>query len=388
MESAMGTNALGGIRRRMPSKRGYDMDYIEDYLTHLERRNRAPTTIEHYRFVIGRCLGILADNGMSAVPEEIGEESIALLMSVLEMSENTMKNTMNIIGRFCEYCTGRNPVKRMDILWNRNAVTRKFIDKDEFNRLLDNADPSERMVLMLGAYMGLRRKEIGAIRLGDIGINRIRVSGKGHGRKGLVVQQPMPELVRNEIERYLAWRLQYAEDGEDHLIIMVSEHGAIPMHRHLPAMSNRISRLGRRLDIEVSCHSLRRLYCSTLAECGCPLETIKHLMRHSDINTTLECYIRPSDLRADEWTEICCEELSEHINEDSDDYTGFGWLDKVPVMVTPEDGGDGKFPENNKEEIEGGGCPEVIKSEDSNHVTSHMALTVAFSSITASFERI
>ena len=244
------------------------------------------------------------------------------------------------------------------------------------------------MVLMLGAYMGLRRKEIGAIKLGDIEINGIRVSGKGHGKNGLVVQQPMPELVRKEIERYLAWRLQYAEDGEDHLIIMVSEHGAIPMHRHLPAMSNRISRLGRRLGIEVSCHSLRRLYCSTLAECGCPLETIKHLMRHSDINTTLECYIRPSGLRTDEWTEICCEELSEHINDDSDDYTGFGWLDKVPVMVTPEDGGDGKFPETNKEEIEGEGCPEVIKSEDSNHVTSHMTLTVAFSSTSAPFQRI
>ena len=309
------------------------MDWIEDYLAHLERRNRAPTTIGHYRFVIGRCTDILKGKGMSAEPEDIGEEHIALLMSELDVGESTMKNFMNILGRYCEHFTGRNPVKRMDLLWNRGVVKRKFIDRRDLALLLDNADPSERMVLILGAYMGLRRKEIALIRLEDIGRDSIKVSGKGHGKKGLVVHQPMPANVADEISRYLEWRRTEVDENENHLIVMTSDRGTILMDGHLPAMSNRISRLGSRLGLDVSCHSLRRLYCTTLAESGCPLETIKVLMRHSDINTTLECYIRPCGLHLEEWTDICSEELDGEEEPEDDIVIEEAWLQRVPPMT-------------------------------------------------------
>jgi|GEM_PF-1126642 len=349
-------------------KENEDMDWIEDYLAHLERRNRAPTTIVHYRFVLGRCTEILEGEGMSAEPEEIGEVQIALLMSEMDVSENTMKNFLNILGRYCEYWTGRNPVKRMDLLWNRGVVKRKFIDRKELALLLENADPSERMVLILGAYMGLRRKEIALIRLGDIGKDSIRVSGKGHGRKGLVVHQPMPSNVEDEIDRYLQWRRTKVDDDEDHLIIISSGRGTIPMDGHLPAMSNRISRLGSRLGLDVSCHSLRRLYCTTLAESGCPLETIKVLMRHSDINTTLDCYIRPCGLHLEEWTDICSEELDGN-DEPEDDPIDEGWLRKVPPMTIEAASRISldAFTIDDKNTVRTG--PKVTKSEDNHSET-------------------
>ncbi len=309
------------------------MDWIEDYLVHLERRNRAPTTIGHYRLVIRRCTDVLEMNGMSAEPEDIGEEQIALLISELDVGESTMKNFLNIFGRYCEHHTGRNPVKKMDLLWNRGVVRRKFIDREDLAKLLENADPSERMVLILGAYMGLRRKEIALIRMDDIGKDSIKVSGKGHGKKGLVVHQPMPSSVADEISRYLEWRRTEVDGDEDRLIILTSIRGTIPMDGHLPAMSNRIARLGSRLGLDVSCHSLRRLYCTTLAENGCPLETIKVLMRHSDINTTLDCYIRPCGLHLEEWTDICSEELDGVIAPESENEVDERWLQKVPSMT-------------------------------------------------------
>ena len=342
------------------------MDWIEDYLAHLERRNRAPTTIGHYRFVIGRCTDILKGRGMSAEPEDIGDEHIALLMSELDVGESTMKNFLNILGRYCEHFTGRNPVKRMDLLWNRGIVKRKFIDRRDLALLLEHADPSERMVLILGAYMGLRRKEIALIRLEDIGRDSIKVSGKGHGKKGLVVHQPMPLSVADEISRYLEWRRTEVDGNEDHLIVMTSDKETILMDGHLPAMSNRISRLGSRLGLDVSCHSLRRLYCTTLAESGCPLETIKVLMRHSDINTTLECYIKPRGLHLEEWTDICSEELDGEEEPEDDIVMEESWLQRVHPMTLEAASRIGLDCCTVYDDYTPRNAPKVTKSED-NH---------------------
>ena len=73
----------------------------------------------------------------------------------------------------------------------------------------------------------------------------------------------------------------------------------------LTAMTNRITRLGEKLDIDVSCHTLRRLFCTMLITHGCPLETVKVLMRHESLDTTLKCYVNPFKLRTEEWSYRC-----------------------------------------------------------------------------------
>jgi len=287
---------------------------IDGYLEYLGLRNRSPATIRHYKFVIGRCEEVLEASGMGGGPGCIDVAAVSALMEGLDVGESTMRNYLNIMGRYVEFFTGSNPVKELGLLWNRDHARRKFIGKGELAMMLEAAGPSERMVIVLGAFMGLRRKEMAAITLGDIGEDGITVMGKGHGRRGMVVRQPMSEIVRRELQKYLEWRSGKGSFG-GLLMVMESAKGVVPMRGHLTAMSNRISRLGDRLGIEVTCHSLRRLYCTTLAESGCPLETLKELMRHSDINTTIECYIRPSGLRMEEWSDRCSEELSDALRK-------------------------------------------------------------------------
>ena len=118
-----------------------NVQIINEYADYLSKRNRSPATIEHYRYVLGRCLDILSDHGRPCIPEMIGEDEIAEIMRSLDVRENTMKNFITVFGRMCEHYTGRNLVKEMGLLWNRGHVTRKFICKEEMARLLSEADP-------------------------------------------------------------------------------------------------------------------------------------------------------------------------------------------------------------------------------------------------------
>ena len=44
-------------------------------------------------------------------------------------------------------------------------------------------------------------------------------------------------------------------------------------------------------------HTLRRLYATTLADAGVPLETIARMMRHECMDTTMRCYLRADPRR-------------------------------------------------------------------------------------------
>ena len=70
--------------------------------------------------------------------------------------------------------------------------------------------------------------------------------------------------------------------------------------------------LGRCCGIEVTTHSLRRRYATTLYyEIAADLQTVKCLMRHSSVDTTLRCYIQANDTKA----RTAAREVSEMLRE-------------------------------------------------------------------------
>ena len=44
-------------------------------------------------------------------------------------------------------------------------------------------------------------------------------------------------------------------------------------------------------DIDATCHTLRRFYCTAMSDAGMELDTIRRMMRHDSIETTLRCYL-------------------------------------------------------------------------------------------------
>ena len=285
------------------------MDQIEQYCGHLLATGRKASSVRVYRAMLKMCIRTLEEEGMETDARKIGETEIYYLVGHLDMSEATVRAYINTLNGMIEHFTGRSLVKKMRILWNRPNRHRVFITTDDFAKMYSAADMREKAVLVLGAFMGLRRNEIQHICLGDIRKDHIVVHGKGHGKNGLVVNQPMPIEVREIIDRYIRWRnaLPGTDCSDDRLIVYHDEHTDTIRHYHDEggALSMMIRRLGKSVGVDVTCHSLRRLFCTNLyygvdGEGGCDLATLKDLMRHSSVNTTLQCYIEVRDQQKDE----------------------------------------------------------------------------------------
>ncbi len=289
---------------------------IEQYMENLRASSRTESTVQNYGFILERCTRTLRDGGKNYKAKDIGKEEINYLLKELDVKECTKRNYISILGLMCLFHTGRNPVKDMKLLWNRPQRKRKFIETSDFRMLIEESDPTERIILVLGSFAGMRRKEIAELRYEDVSKDVIRIHGKGHGYQGNIRDQPIAEYVLLEVERYMEWRhTLVGEDCSDGRMVVFVKKGRIMSFIHsLTAMSNIIARLGARYGVDMSCHSLRRLYCTTLVGNGCPIETVKELMRHSNINTTIECYIDPLKLKKREWAEKCSLSLAALMN--------------------------------------------------------------------------
>ena len=288
---------------------GKSMDQIEEYCEHMLATGRKKSSVRVYRVMLRTCIETLADEGMETDARKISETEIYYLVGHLDMSEATAKAYIMTLNGMIEFYTGRALVKKMRILWNRPNRHRVFITTDDFARMYSAADIRGKTVLVLGAFMGLRRQEMQQIKLTDIRRDHIIIHGKGHGEKGMVVNQPMPIEVREIIDRYIRWRnsLPGKDCSDDRLIVYYDRDRDEIRHYYDDggALSMMVKRLGKSVGVDATCHSLRRLFCTNLyygvdGEGGCDLATLKDLMRHADINTTLECYINVREREKDE----------------------------------------------------------------------------------------
>lgn len=272
------------------------MSDFEDYYRHLAMKNRKESTIELYRLLIGICVRTLEEGGMETDPNRIGEKELLCIISTLNGKEQYVKGCVEAFNRCVKYCTGIDQLGKMDILWNRPIISRTFIDNDEFNIMYKVSDPQERMVLVLGAAMGLRRGEIWGLRLTDISGNRMTIYGKGHGAKGLVVRMYISQFVNNEIKNYIEWRNDHSgmdlSDGK--FIVYKDVHGNILGYKRKSGIGRIVDRISERAGIKATPHSLRRLFCTELYENGCDDIRLSDLMRHSNTEL-LKIYINPNE---------------------------------------------------------------------------------------------
>jgi len=281
----------------------------EDYLMHLTNTGRRPSTIRTYRSQINICIEMLRAAGMNTDAERIGEDEIYYLVRMLDMGESTARDYIMSLGGMIEYYTGVSLVKKMKILWNRPVRHRVFITTDDFVKMYAIADDREKVILVLGAFMGLRRNEMQTIRMQDIRRDRILIHGKGHGRDGLVYEQPMPIEVKRIIDRYLVWRkaLTGTDRSDGRLLVWYDKsHDRINRFADRSGrLTDIVKNLGERVGVTVTCHSLRRLFCTNLyygmdGNGGADLVMVRDLMRHASVDTTLNCYINVKDQERDE----------------------------------------------------------------------------------------
>ncbi len=84
---------------------------------------------------------------------------------------------------------------------------------------------------------------------------------------------------------------RYGDRSSGHLLISTGKR-SIGRPMSARALQTVLERLAERSGVPFSPHCLRRLFATTMSDAGVDLDTIRRMMRHSSIDTTLRCYLR------------------------------------------------------------------------------------------------
>lgn len=297
-----GVNGLAVVKNDLVetySETSFQTD-LTNFLAYMKQHGRKETTIRTYDSAIRSVYDRMKDNIGMVSPFDLTPDIVREVNELLsDLKETSRKLYINTLGRFCYITTGKNPVADSDILWNQTECKRIFIDVDEYKKMYASGDSLERLVFALGAYMGLRRSEIANIRLSDMKGKFLTVRGKGHGINGKMLDLPIHPNVMPALDEYLKIRANIAnEHSRDYLLL--KPRGLIGYPLGSGGVYNVVKRMGKRNNVEITPHSLRRLYATVLYyDCGTDLNTLKGMMRHNDIRTTMECYIEANPMKRD-----------------------------------------------------------------------------------------
>lgn len=276
---------------------------LDQYIEYLRAHGRRPMTLHNYSINLNRILRTLKGGGRHYLVNEIDVDDVAwLYMNLDDVGETCRHVYIRLLSNFVLHFTGRDVGKQADILFNDPEVEEVvYISKEEFACLYHRADEVDRLILILGAYMGLRRSEMSRIREEDIVDGRLMVRGKGHGPNGKVSWMNIPTRVMEEVESFRTFKAMwpYGHTGE---FLLESGQRHHPMVHLTPNnISRRLNRLSERTGVKVTPHALRRLYATTLYyDVGADIVTIKNLMRHAKAETTIIRYIAPMKRRENE----------------------------------------------------------------------------------------
>lgn len=278
---------------------------LDRYVNWLKTHGRKELTYLNYERILNSMLKDLKEDGRPYLMAEIREEDIFWLDAKLSetVCEGVRKQYMRRLGVLSVFITNYDVVKHAGLMYNdtMSGVNVHYITKEQLQVLYEAADPTTRMILVLGAYLGLRRAEMSKIKNADINGNTVVIHGKGHGPDGKIRRLRMPLTVMAEIERYRRFKDEEPW-GHDNEYLLEGANGRGRRHGLTPtSVGRKLNELKRLTGIEFSTHSLRRLYATTLYyDTKADLITIKNLMGHEKTETTISRYIAPLKKLEDE----------------------------------------------------------------------------------------
>jgi integrase len=167
---------------------------------------------------------------------------------------------------------------------------RKILDKETVDEIIFNSKSTrDRLILELQARCGLRIGEVLNLKVSDVSQRKLMLQEPKSGREVEVAF--MPEHIANRLAEYIASR-NLSPDGKVFGICYTTAR-------------NLVTKLGQKLNVQISPHDLRRHSATYASRNGVPLEIIsKVILRHQDLKTTQVYLGKVSDSEAIRWMDV------------------------------------------------------------------------------------
>ncbi len=177
-----------------------------------------------------------------------------------------------------------NPTKGVAKLKVDDAKPPRFLTAEESQKLLDASPTEQRRIFFTFLSTGMRKAELENLQWQDIDIKRqkIRIRRKEDwkpktGERDIPISEPLLEVLRE-------LRGEAPKATADDYVFQVKRRG-----RSRNWMRDQLIKIAAKADLKdlTKLHTLRHTFASHLVMSGVDLPTVKNLMGHSDIQTTM-----------------------------------------------------------------------------------------------------
>jgi integrase/recombinase XerD len=167
---------------------------------------------------------------------------------------------------------------------------RKILDKETVDEIIFNSkNIRNRLILELQACCGLRVGEVLNLKVSDVSQRKLMLHEPKSGREVEVAF--MPEHIANRLSDYITSRNLSPDDRVFGICYTTAR--------------NLVTKLGQKLNVQISPHDLRRHSATYASRNGVPLEIIlKVILRHQDLKTTQVYLGKVSDSEAIRWMDV------------------------------------------------------------------------------------
>jgi integrase len=234
-------------------------------------------------------------------------------LSGKHLKRKTVEVILGVIFTIANYARKRKmPVPAVsckDIALGKGmSRTAPHFTKEQAWRIIAKAEEPEKTLYSVAWLSGIRPGELLALTVDDLDlesqtlridetsdeVTRIRRAPKTEESKASL---PIPSVLVNVLKDYLAKHWQANPQG----LLFPNPDGTRPRSRD-NVVKNKLKPLLRRLgipDYGVGLHAFRHGYATALVQNGASLPTLRSLMRHADVATTLRVYAKaiPKDQR-------------------------------------------------------------------------------------------
>jgi len=136
---------------------------------------------------------------------------------------------------------------------------------------LSHAKSMEKLIVIMLYTLGLRISELCGLKIEDISDGWVRVLGKGSKHRDIPIISSTKELIDEYLATSLSKKYLFEKNGEK-----LSENSL----RYI------VTKVFKRVALNVTPHQLRHSYASSLLEGGAPIVDVSELLGHSSMATT------------------------------------------------------------------------------------------------------
>ena len=213
------------------------------------------------------------------------KDYLARYREMRQISTVTVQNKLRFLSSFFEYLLDegyidRNPIRGIGRILVEKRIKKSF-SPDDLSRLRASCNSARDRAMVEFLYStGCRVSECTALKVRDVDLrtDELIVFGKGHKERVVYLNRSAKEY----LQIYLRLRRPAPEAA------LFSRHDQ-PEHMTPRAVELILKDIGSRAGVEnVHPHRFRRTFATDLWKAGVPVETIRILMGHSNIATTLK----------------------------------------------------------------------------------------------------